>query len=366
VTPNTGKNIATSPTSPEGKKGGNHRHRKKSMAKKGDKHGKGGGAAASSSSPISPSKQVLSNMAENEDWSDKEGSTESDDSFGGGSTDDEIVDDPDWEEGDNTDSKRGGSVASPMSSPLSPSNQTDLPGLSLEEDALSLSLTTSLTKSKSARRRGLANSNGVAVDTSGKDAEIEEDPLGLNEIDLVAIERGRLRHKESATSGGQRRRGSLIGFNAKKQLLSSLRGGPGAGAVGADGKPALLRSTSGDVSGGSGGKSGGGGNEDAKEAEDGSILPTSTEFDPVSFLVLVHGQASLVELVRGQAYLQAQVLWIRLKTFKCCSFNLCVLYLLSLSRFPFYYFIFFNCILFEILKKKNSKKFKKFKKKKTI
>jgi len=218
-----------------------------------------------------------------------------------GSTDEDIVDDPDWE----TDgvAADGGNVAASVASAAAAAAAGSESG----------SLFEALGDGVGERSRGSIFSGSIVGGGGGRgvggggSTELAADPLGLSEMNLQAVEVARLRSSErSLRSGGlggdggasgggdgaRGRRGSLLGFAAKQKILESLT----SAAPGGD-----LAAAGGDGAGdGSGGGRGGG-------AGTGSVLPTSSDFDPVAFLTLVHGSASVADLVRGRVHLEKQV-----------------------------------------------------------
>ena len=151
--------------------------------------------------------------------------------------------------------------------------------------------------------KGAPTDEAAAVAAAAPES-LAEDPLGLSELNLAAVEQVRLRARgpdhhnrlpggNAAGGGGGGRRGSLVGFAAKHELINRLKGDAQSSS-----SSTATAAGSAETTEGSSGSSGVG---------NGSVLPTSASFDPVAFLTLVHGRASFAELVRGRERLLTQV-----------------------------------------------------------
>lgn len=153
--------------------------------------------------------------------------------------------------------------------------------------------------------KGAPTDEAAAVAAAAPES-LAEDPLGLSELNLAAVEQVRLRARgpdhhnrlpggNAAGGGGGGRRGSLVGFAAKHELINRLKGDAQSSSSSTATAAGSAETTEGSSSSGSSG------------VGNGSVLPTSASFDPVAFLTLVHGRASFAELVRGRERLLTQV-----------------------------------------------------------
>jgi len=147
--------------------------------------------------------------------------------------------------------------------------------------------------------KGAPTDEAAAVAAAAPES-LAEDPLGLSELNLAAVEQVRLRargpdhhNRLPGGNGAGGKRGSLVGFAAKHELIDRLKGDAQSSS-----SSTATAAGSAETTEGSSGSSGVG---------NGSVLPTSASFDPVAFLTLVHGRASFAELVRGRERLLTQV-----------------------------------------------------------